>query len=113
MNEFENNLVQSVMQGLHDFEIKMAETIGEIRGDLKSLTKAVNNSVAVDTKRLDAACSRVRRTPRPYHQTRRLEKNNASKRKNAAIKRLGTALRYPGTIAVIVAVILAYLLTKL
>ena len=112
MNEFENNLVQSVMQGLHDFEIKMAETIGEIRGDLKSLTKAVNNSVAVDTKRLDAHAAEL-----DEHRDRiiKLEdwKEQRVKEEERSDKKVGHRIAISGTIAVIVAVILAYLLTKL
>ena len=116
MNEFENNLVQTLMAGLHDFELKMTGTIAEIRGDIKTLTQSnershealqrtVEDNIKTDTKRLDKHSAEI--DDNRENITKLLEWKDASEK--------GTTRKLVvwNSITVVVAVVLAYALTKL
>ena len=112
MNEPENDFIKQFMRGFHDFEVKMAETIGEIRGDLKSLTDAVKSSIIVDTKRLDDHSKNL-----DDHRSRIdvLEEWREGKEKQDEQESKKTTHRIAiwNTITIVVAVALAYVFQKL
>ena len=39
MNDFEQQLVDRVLDGLHEFEVKVTEELGEIRGEINAMTQ--------------------------------------------------------------------------
>ena len=39
MNDFEEKLVDKVLDGLHEFEVKVTEELGEIRGEINAMTQ--------------------------------------------------------------------------
>ena len=112
MTEFENNLVQSIMKGLQEVELKMAETIGEIRGDIKSLTEAVRASVAHDTKRLDKHSEELDDLRDRLIVLEGWQKNR-EKQHETESKKTSHRIAIWNTITIVVAVVLAYLFQKI
>ena len=64
MNAFEQQLVDKILDSLHEFEVKVTQELGEIHGDLKamrsknesdhqSLRSVVEQSMLTDTHRLN------------------------------------------------------------
>ena len=112
MNEFENNLVQSVLKGLHDFEVKMAGTVADIRGDVKALTNAVKDSILIDTKRLDDHSKLLKDHSKQLvslEEWREGKENQWEKESNKSTQHIAIG----NTVAVVVAVIFAYILQKI
>ena len=111
MNEFEDKLVQSVMQGLHDFEVKMAGTVAEIRGDVKALTDAVRDSILVDTKRLDKHSDELD-DQRDRIVSLEEWREGREKQQEQETTKSTQRIAIGNTIAIIIAVVLAYILQK-
>ena len=116
MNEFEDKLVQTVMASLQGFEVKMTENIGEIRGDLKTLTEAVRASVTNDTKRLDKHSEELddqRDRLIALEGWRENQEKNQENHQKAESKKTMNRIAISNTIAVVIAVVLAYAFQKL
>ena len=45
MNEFEQQLVDKVLEGIHGLELKVTEELGEMRGEITGMTQKTNQSI--------------------------------------------------------------------
>ena len=64
MNDFEQQLVDKVLEGIHGLELKFTEVVGEMRGEIKALgdkgsiehknlSQLVERNITTDTDRLN------------------------------------------------------------
>ena len=65
MNDFEQALVDKVLEGIHNLEVKVVQEVGDIKGDIKALgekgsnehqalRETVDRNITTDTERLNS-----------------------------------------------------------
>ena len=111
MNEFESQLVDKVLEGVHEIELKVADNVATLKGDIKALDKdikslkeSVDKNIETDNKRLDKYSEEL-----DAHS----EKIAKLEEWRDEFKRQVTnRIAFSNSVATIAAVIIAYLLSK-
>ncbi len=126
MNEFEQQLIDKVLEAVHDIEVKTLEQIGNIKVELaeesgsikssitslgqkvdsdhKAVKELIENSIETDTKRLDKHSQEL---------DDHAEKIAKLEEWRDEFKRqIANRMTFGNSIATIVAVIIAYILSK-
>lgn len=104
MNEFEQKL-NEMLNSLHEFKVQVTKELGEIHGDLKSLRSVLDQNISADTKRLNKHSGMLD----DYGE--RLAKIEGWK--DQFQKQVANRIAVSQSIAVIAAVVIAFLLRKL
>ena len=115
MNEFEQQLVDKVLEGVHDIELKVAEQLGALSGDLKALKtqmegdhKSVKDllekNIETDTARLNKHSEEIDK-----HST---EIATLKEWKDQFEKAVANRIAISNSISAIAAVIIAFLLSR-
>ena len=115
MNEFEQQLVDKVLEGVHAIELKVAEDIGVLSGDLKALKtqmegdhKSVKDllekNIETDTARLNKHSEEIDK-----HST---EIATLKEWKDQFEKAVANRIAISNSISAIAAVIIAFLLSR-
>ena len=89
----------------------MAGTVAEIRGDVKALTDAVRDSILVDTKRLDKHSDELD-DQRDRIVSLEEWREGREKQQEQETTKSTQRIAIGNTIAIIIAVVLAYILQK-
>lgn len=111
MNEFEQQLVDKILEGVHQIELKVVNDVGEIKGDIKTLDtdvkalkESVEKSIETDTKRLDKHSGEI---DEHSEKIAKLEEWRDEFRRQVANRMV-----FGNSVSAIIAVVLAYLLSK-
>ena len=115
MNEFEQQLVDKVLEGVHDIELKVAEQLGALSGDLKALKtqmegdhqsvkELIEKSIETDTARLNKHSEEIDK-----HST---EIATLKEWKDQFEKAVSNRIAISNSISAIAAVIIAFLLSR-
>ena len=115
MNEFEQQLVDKVLEGVHDIELKVAEQLGALSGDLKALKtqmegdhKSVKDllekNIETDTARLNKHSEEIDK-----HST---EIATLKEWKDQFEKAVANRIAISNSISAVAAVIIAFLLSR-
>ena len=115
MNEFEQQFIDKVIEGLHDLEVKVTKELGDIRGDLKAMTEKnesdhqalrhlVEQNIQIDTTRLNKHSAEL---------DEHLERiTTLEEWKNQFEKSVTNRIAVSQSISAIAAVVIAFLLSK-
>ena len=115
MNEFEQQLVDKVLEGIHGLELKVTQELGEMRGEIsgmtsknesehKSLREVVERNIVVDTDRLNKHSEEI------DDHTKRIAK--LEEWKDQFQKQVAQRIAISQSVASIAAVVIAFLLSK-
>ena len=115
MNEFEHELVDKVLAGVHDVEVNVAKQVGILSGDLKALKTQmqsdhvavkdlIEKSIETDTARLNKHSEEIDK-----HST---EIATLKEWKQQFEKSVANRIAVSNSIAAVAAVIIAFLLSK-
>ena len=53
MNSFEQQLVDKVLEGVHEIEVKVVKEVAQLEGAIQGIRETVENNIKQDSKRLD------------------------------------------------------------
>ena len=115
MNEFEQQLVDKVLEGIHGLELKVTQELGEMRGEIsgmtqknesehKSLREVVERNIIVDTDRLNKHSEEIDDL---NERTAKLEEW-----KDQFEKSVANRIAVSQSIAAIAAVVIAFVLSR-
>lgn len=126
MNEFEQRLIDKVLEGVHDIELKVTQELGsletriaekvgsvnskissleqKVHSDHKAVRELLENSIETDTKRLDKHSQEL---DEHANKIAKLEEWRDEFKRQVANR-----MTFGNSISTVVAVILAYILSK-
>ena len=115
MTEFEQQLVDKVLEGIHGLELKVTKELGEMRGEIsgmtqkneaehKSLREVVERNIRIDTDRLNKHSEEI------DDHNERLAK--LEEWKEQFQKQVANRIAVSQSIAAVAAVVIAFLLSK-
>ena len=116
MNDFEQALIDKVLEGVHGLALKLTEAIGELRGDIRenrteahrereALRELVKGNIETDTRRLN---SHAEALDSQRERLARLEEWKEEYKRQATNR-----LLLSNSVTVVVAVVITYFLSKL
>lgn len=105
MNEFEQQFIDKILDGLHQLELKFAEELGKLHGDLEAIRNKVEQSISIDTERLNKHSEEL------DDHSERLAK--LEEWKVQFEKQIANRIAVSQSIATVAAVVIAFLLSKL
>ena len=115
MSEFEQQLVDKVLESIHHLEVKVVDEIGQVRGEINSLTErneaqhkslneTVERSIATDTNRLNKHSEEI------DDHSERISK--LEEWKDQFEKSVANRIAVSQSVAAVAAVVIAFLLSK-
>ncbi len=115
MNDFEQQLVDKVLESIQGLALKVTEEVGEIRGDIKAMTQknesehkalrsVVERNISIDTERLNKHSEEI------DDHSERLAK--LEEWKEQFQKQIANRIAISQSIATVAAVVIAFLLSK-
>ena len=104
MNSFEQQLVDKVLEGVHEIEVKVVKEVAQLEGSIESIKQSLETSIQQDSKRLDKHSDEL-----DDHRERiaKLEEW-----KNQFEKSVANRIAVSQSIAAITAVVIAFILSK-
>ena len=104
MNSFEQQLVDKVLEGVHEIEVKVVKEVAQLQGSIESIRQNLETNIQQDSKRLDKHSDEL-----DDHSDRiaKLEEW-----KNQFEKSVANRIAVSQGVAAIGAVIIAFLLSK-
>ena len=104
MNSFEQQLVDKVLEGVHEIEVKVVKEVAQLEGAIKGIRDTVETNIQQDSKRLDKHSEEL-----DDHSERIV---TLEEWKNQFEKSVANRIAVSQGIAAIAAVLIAFLLSK-
>ena len=104
MNSFEQQLVDKVLEGVHEIEVKVVKEVAQLQGSIESIRQNLETNIQQDSKRLDKHSDEL------DDHSNRIAK--LEEWKNQFEKSVANRIAVSQGVAAIGAVIIAFLLSK-
>lgn len=104
MNQFEQQLVDKILEGVHEVEVKVVKEVAQLEGAINGIRKTIEMNMEQDTKRLDKHSEEL------DDHSERLSK--LEEWKNQFEKSVANRIAISQSVAAIVAVVVAFMLSK-
>ena len=104
MNSLEQQLIDKVLEGVHEIEVKVVKEVAHLEGAIKGIRQTLETNIQQDSKRLDKHSEEI------DDHSKRIAK--IEEWKNQFEKSVANRIAVSQSIAAVSAVIIAFLLSK-